>query len=296
MATKLILSKFLMSIEQALAAHMEQIKVDGYIGLSRLHQAMRYSLLLEGKRLRPILTIETAALFDVSADQAMPAAISSEFIHAYSLVHDDLPAMDDSDMRRGQPSNHKAFDEATAILVGDALQTEAFALLSHSAYPPDIKCQLVKELAHASGLLGMAGGQMMDLLAERGEGADTDIAFMQSLKTGALIRFACRAGAYIGKASEAQLNAVTAYAEHIGLAFQIIDDVLDVTATASDLGKPTRQDAGKGKDTFVDLLGLEGAKQKSKDLVEAAINDLAVFGEKSSRLAAIAQFIQQRNM
>lgn len=265
-------------------------------GLALLARAMGYSLTNGGKRLRPLLTLKVAAMFDCSAEKAMPAALAGEFIHAYSLVHDDLPAMDDSDLRRGQPSVHKAFDEATAILAGDALQTAAFAILADAPLPQGARLDLVRELSHASGALGMAGGQMLDILAEQERPGNTDITLLQSLKTGALIRYACLAGGIAAGAGEGDLGRIGTYAEKIGLTFQITDDILDATAHPDDLGKPAGQDAERGKETFVVLLGIGGAREKARCLTEEAVAALTPFGEKAADLESLARFIIEREM
>ena len=260
----------------------------------RVVEAMRYSALGQGKRLRPFLVVESAALFGVPREQALRVGVALECVHCYSLVHDDLPAMDDDALRRGKPTAHKAYDEATAILAGDALLTIAFEILSDAAtHPdPDVRLRLISGLAKAAGAAGMAGGQMLDIEAEKRETSDLgDIMRIQSLKTGALFRFACEAGAIIGQADPAPLRQ---YADNIGLAFQIADDILDVESTPQALGKATQKDKTKGKATFVDLLGLEGAKARAAALTDEAVAALRVYGDRAAILGEAARFMVAR--
>lgn len=260
----------------------------------RLHTAMRQAVLGGGKRLRPFLVMQSAALFDAAPRQALRVGAALECLHCYSLVHDDLPAMDDDDLRRGQLTLHRAFDEATAILAGDGLQAFAFEMLADAAThdDPHIRCALMLELARAAGASGMVGGQMLDLLAEEKPFASyAEIAAMQDRKTGALIRFACEAGAILGRQDR---SALARYGAAIGLAFQIADDVLDVEASATELGKATQKDKGKGKATFVDLLGLNGAKRQAARLTEEAIGALSDYGGKAAMLREAARFVISR--
>lgn len=269
------------------------LPVDGFPA-RRVTEAMRYSALGEGKRLRPFLVVESAALFGVPRERALRAGAALECVHCYSLVHDDLPAMDDDDLRRGKPTAHKAFDEATAILAGDALLTFAFEILSDEATHPDpgVRLKLVSRLARAAGLSGMVGGQMLDIEAETRTGSDLrQITLIQSLKTGALFRFACEAGAILGEADPAPL---IRYAEKVGLAFQIADDILDVESTPEAMGKATQKDKEMGKATFVDLLGLQGAKARAAELVGEAVESLSVYGEKATTLNEAARFFVER--
>ena len=262
----------------------------------RVVEAMRYSCLGGGKRLRPLLVISSAALFDVPEAGALRAAAAIEMIHCYSLIHDDLPAMDDADLRRGRPSVHRAFDEATAILAGDGLLTEAFAVLAdpRTAEDPAIRSDLVAAMAEAAGAAGMVGGQMIDLSEERGGLDLAGITELQALKTGAIIRFSCAAGGILGSAVPEDRAALTGYAEDLGLAFQIADDLLDLEATAEDLGKPTGQDEAAGKATFVGLLGVEPARAKARELIGSAEARLERFGERASVLRQIARFVVDR--
>jgi farnesyl diphosphate synthase len=260
----------------------------------RLRYAMRYAILGNGKRLRPFLVVESALLFDVPEARAVLVGAALEAVHCYSLVHDDLPAMDNDDLRRGQPTTHKRFDEATAILAGDALLTWAFDLLARDVAHPDtqVRIKLIADLARAAGETGMVGGQMLDIEAEtRGFDSYDAIAKMQSRKTGALFRFACEAGATLAEKDASHLRL---YADNVGLAFQIADDVLDVEASTAAMGKATQKDKAKGKATFVDLMGLEGAKKEAKRLVDEACNALHIYGRKADMLKAAATFIVSR--
>ena len=267
----------------------------------RLLAAMRHAVLGGGKRLRPFLLVETATLFGVRRDGALLAGAALECLHCYSLVHDDLPAMDDDDLRRGRPTVHKAFDEATAILAGDALLTLAFDIVARGEVhaDPNVRIALVTELARASGLGGMAGGQMLDLAAEgRFAGkrtlTDNEIATLQAMKTGALIRFACRAGAVLGRADDAGHANMDRYGAAIGQAFQIADDLLDVEGDSATLGKATAKDAAAGKATLVSTLGIDGARARLDALIAEADTALASFGAKADTLRATARFVAQR--
>ena len=268
--------------------------VDGPRG--RIVEAMRYSALGGGKRLRPFLVVESARLFDVPPDYALRTGAAVEMIHCYSLIHDDLPAMDDSDLRRGRPTSHKAFDEATAILAGDGLLTEAFGVLADPASHPDpaIRGALIAGLAAAAGAAGMVGGQMIDLSPDRGGLDLAGITELQRLKTGALIRFACEAGAILGAAPGAARDALVAFAGDLGLAFQIADDLLDAEGSAADLGKPTGQDTVQGKATFVGQLGAGGARAEAAALIDRARGRLDLFADKADLLRETAKFVVNR--
>jgi farnesyl diphosphate synthase len=263
---------------------------------ARLGQAMRYAALGGGKRLRPFLLIESARLFGIEEEDALPAACALECVHCYSLVHDDLPAMDDDAVRRGRPTLHIAFDEATAILAGDALLTLAFEILSdeNTHADPAIRAELVLLLAKAGGWQGMALGQALDLNPERQGFSPSDVANMQALKTGALFRFACEAGAVLGRAGAAERAALRDYAASFGQAFQLADDLLDAQGDAAALGKAVAKDAGRGKATLVALLGVEAAKARLDALIAEAENALAPFGDKATKLARAAGFIAER--
>ncbi|MDE2445498.1 MAG: polyprenyl synthetase family protein [Alphaproteobacteria bacterium] len=255
---------------------------------NRLRAAMRYAILGQGKRLRPFFVLESSRLHDVNDTLALNVACALECVHCYSLVHDDLPAMDNDNLRRGQPTTHRKFDEATAILAGDALLTFAFEILSAANAPVGV----FGSLAKASGPDGMVGGQMLDIEAETGNFSSlAEISNMQQKKTGALFAFACTAGAVLAKADAAPLQL---YAEKVGLAFQITDDVLDVESDASILGKATGKDSGRGKATFVDFLGLGAAKAESEKRVEEAIAALSPYGTQAGVLSQAARFMITR--
>jgi len=262
----------------------------------RLMEAVRYSALLGGKRVRPFLTMHTAALFSVDPDCALRAAAAIEMVHCYSLVHDDLPAMDDDDLRRGQPTCHIKFDEATAILAGDTLLTRAFEVLAenNTHQDPAVRADLVKALAKASGSRGMVGGQMLDLVAHEHEFDMTEIARLQRMKTGGLIDFACMSGAILGKASKAMRQHIHGYAHDLGLAFQIADDLLDVLGTEEEVGKRTGKDEEQGKATFVSLMGVDGARDQALRLRDQAIEHLNEFDEKADPLRDMAHFVVNR--
>jgi farnesyl diphosphate synthase len=271
---------------------------------ARLVKAMRYSSLNGGKRFRPFLVVECAALFEVPRQHALMAGAALECVHCYSLVHDDLPAMDNDDLRRGQPTAHKAFDEATAILAGDGLLTFAFDILSRLQTHPDpaVRVELVSALARASGLGGMVGGQMLDLAAEGrfaesgpqrlGEG---EVRTLQAMKTGALLRFACEAGGMLGSATPLQRKALERFGSAVGQAFQIADDLLDLEGDPALVGKSTGKDAVAGKATMVDILGPAGAKGRLKELVAEAEHALASFGPGADILIEGARFVAERH-
>ena len=267
---------------------------------ARLLAAMRHAALGGGKRLRPFLTLETAALFDVAPEAAMRAACALEMVHCYSLVHDDLPAMDDDDLRRGRPTVHKAYDEATAILAGDSLLTYAFDILSDPAThdDPALRCQLVRHLALASGLGGMAGGQALDLEAERSDKPLTmdEVLEMQAMKTGALLQQAVEAGALLGLASPAPMRRLSRFGALIGAAFQIADDLLDARSDAATLGKRAGKDAGRNKATLVSMLGVDAAGQRCDSLVDEAVGALQglELGSRTDVLIEAARFVAGR--
>ena len=301
MADTLTLGALATALPQA-AAEIEQT-LDALLPAAegaeaRLYEAMRYAAMGGGKRMRGFLVMEGARQFGVSRASALRVAGAIEMLHAYSLVHDDLPAMDDDDLRRGKPTVHKAFDEATAILAGDALQTQAFQVLADEDTHSDsaVRIELVRCLARASGARGMCGGQMLDMLAEQA-GAPLDepaIGRLQLLKTGRLIEFSAEAGAILGKAPMSQRHALAAYGRDLGAAFQIADDLLDVTASAAETGKRTGKDAEAGKATLVTLLGVERARLQADRLAEQAIRHLDSFGERADLLRALAAYTVQR--
>ncbi len=263
----------------------------------QLHSAMRYATLSGGKRLRAFLVIQSADLFNVSRDYSVRVAVALELMHTYSLVHDDLPCMDDDDLRRGVPTVHKKFDETIAVLAGDALQAMAFEILADPKTHPsgDVRATLVQKLAIAAGSHGMVGGQTMDIYTERDDLSVTTITRLQQMKTGALITFACEAGAILGHADPAKRTALRAYAHDLGLAFQITDDILDVEGTSAEMGKATRKDVDAGKATFVSLLGLEKAKVHADMLSQQAVSHLDVFNSKADLLRDAAEFTVKRN-
>lgn len=263
----------------------------------RLRDAMRYSALGGGKRLRPVLVMEAARLFDQTGDGPVVAGAALEFIHCYSLVHDDLPAMDDDDLRRGRPTVHKAFDEATAILAGDALLTLAFDVIADERVHQEaaVRLRLSRELSRASGIGGMAGGQMLDLESENRDRTEAEIRLLQSMKTGALLRYACRAGAILADASEDDVARLTRFGEIIGLAFQLADDLLDLEATPEQMGKATGKDAAAGKATLVSLLGAQETRDELEALLGEAKELLAPYGARGDILKALAEHIARRD-
>ncbi|MEX0590679.1 MAG: polyprenyl synthetase family protein [Xanthobacteraceae bacterium] len=268
---------------------------------ARLLAAMRHAA-AGGKRIRPFLVVATAALFDVEEQAALPVGVAFECVHCYSLVHDDLPAMDDDDLRRGRPTTHVAFDDATAILAGDAILTLAFDILARLDGDPAMRVELIALLARSSGIGGMAGGQMLDLEAEGRFAADkrplslssAEVERLQSMKTGALLSACCEAGAILGRAGQRERRALAGYARVLGLAFQIADDLLDAAGDAASIGKAAAKDAGQGKATLVSALGVTGAREKLAKLVTEAEAALVPFGDRAAMLKACARFIAER--
>jgi farnesyl diphosphate synthase len=263
---------------------------------ARVFEAMRYAALAPGKRLRPFLVLASARLFGVAERSALQVAAAIELVHSYSLVHDDLPAMDNSDLRRGRATCHKAFDEATAVLAGDGLLTLAFEVLAHPDTHGDaaVRCELVSTLAQAAGPSGMVGGQMIDLIAENRSLDIGAITRLQRLKTGALIAFACEAGPILAKASAEMRLALRGYAHDLGLAFQIADDLLDVEGSAGETGKPVGQDMAAGKATFVSILGVARARDQAEHLIRQAMAHLDLFEERADLLRQAARFVVDR--
>ena len=262
-----------------------------------LHGSMRYSVFAGGKRVRPVLMLAACETVGGHLSWALPAACAMEMIHTYSLIHDDLPAMDDDDFRRGNPTNHKVFGEATAILAGDALLTEAFILLARAeeGAHPAARLRVIHEIAHASGSRGMVGGQVVDMESEgKGEIDLATLSYIHTHKTGALIRASVRAGAILGGASAESLAALTRYGDAIGLAFQIADDILDVEGTTEELGKDAGSDQARGKATYPALMGLEASKARALELVQMALDALAPFDERAEPLRTIASYIVKR--
>lgn len=286
------LDEALLNTAEALYDKMDALLPEPEIGKGRrLLEAMRYVALSHGKRLRPFLTVSTANLFGVSKSSALQTAAAIEFIHAYSLVHDDLPAMDDDNIRRGQPSCHVKYDEATAILVGDSLLTLAFEIISDPSthFDAQVRCELIEAIAKASGHRGMVGGQMLDLSANHNRMSINEITRLQRMKTGALFVVSCEAGAILGKASKSLRNAVRGYANDLGLAFQITDDLLDQESDADE-----RMDKSAGKATFVSMLGVDKAREQAKILSEQAIRHLHMFDSRADILRELAHFLVDR--
>lgn len=263
---------------------------------ARLFEAMRHAVLLGGKRLRPFLVVVSADMFMVSRDCSLRVGAAVEMVHAYSLVHDDLPCMDNDDFRRGKLATHKKFDEATAVLAGDTLLTKAFEIIgAHETHKlAEVRSDLVQALALAAGGHGMTGGQMFDLEAEGHPLEMPEITRLQAMKTGALLAFCCEAGAILGQASRLQRAALHGYAHDLGLAFQITDDLLDVEGHAATVGKKVGKDAAAGKATFVSILGIERARQQAEMLANQAIAHLQDFGAAADRLREVARFIVER--
>ena len=263
-----------------------------------LHAAMRYSVFAGGKRIRPVLMMAACQAVGGSISAVMPAACAMEMIHTYSLIHDDLPAMDDDDFRRGRPTNHKVYGEAVAILAGDALLTEAFILMSNQAVvrsDPARVLAVIQEIARCAGSHGMVGGQVVDMESEGKD--DIDLATVQYIhthKTGALIKAAVKSGAILGCATESQLAALTKYGEAIGLAFQIADDILDIEGTTEEIGKDAGSDQARGKATYPSVIGLADSKRRASELVDIALNSLQLFDDKSDPLREIARYIIAR--
>jgi len=264
---------------------------------ARLYEAMRHAAIGGGKRLRPLLVRAASDLFHIDRMPALRVGVAIECIHVYSLIHDDMPCMDDDDLRRGRPTVHKAYDEATAVLAGDSLHALAFEVIADPETHPDpfVRAELALELAKAAGPSGMAGGQMMDLAAEEGDFDLAAVTRLQQLKTGALIGFCLEAGAILGHVPPEGRRVVRAYARDVGLAFQIADDLLDVEGAADVTGKAVGKDAAKGKATFVSLLGPERARQQAEMLVDQAIGHLAGFGAEATLLRSIARYVVERD-
>lgn len=263
---------------------------------AKLYDAMRHGTLGGGKRLRPFLAIHSAHLFNVDTARSRRVAAAIEFVHCYSLVHDDLPSIDDAALRRGKPTVHKKFDEATAILAGDALLTLAFEVLSENETheDPRVRCELVRTLAQSAGGHGMIGGQMLDLIGENEEFDLGTISRLQRMKTGKLMAFACESGAILGKASEPHRRALCNYAYDLGLAFQVTDDILDVEADPQDTGKDTRKDEDAGKATFVSTMGKDGARDRAEMLISQAKAHLKIFEGRGKMLAELADYVLER--
>ncbi|MAF98414.1 MAG: farnesyl-diphosphate synthase [Micavibrio sp.] len=285
-------------IADAVNLTIERLLPESEDAESQLYDAMRHGTLGGGKRLRPFLVMQSAFLFNVPSSRARRVAAALEFVHCYSLIHDDLPAMDDAALRRGQPTVHKQYDEATAILAGDALLTLAFEILAEpeTHEDPRVRCHLISALAKASGGHGMVGGQMLDLIAERDdvEFDVGEVSRLQRMKTGKLMAFACEAGAILGGAGEPQRKALCNYAHDLGLAFQVTDDILDVEADPQDTGKDTNKDEDAGKATFVSTMGKEAAKARADMLVAQANRHLKIFEGRADMLKELAEYVLER--
>jgi len=288
------LSTYARHMEEAL---VEMLDMRKSVVTERLLNAMRYSLLAGGKRIRPALLLECyAACGGKDAASAMPAALAIECIHTYSLIHDDLPCMDNDDLRRGNPTCHKQFDEATAVLAADALQTLAFELLAGSTLAAELRCKLMYKLAIAAGCQGMVGGQMLDMQADNSS-EDMDILTVERIhlhKTGALLSWCCEAGAMLAEAEKSQLNACSRYGKAVGLLFQIADDILDVTASSSVLGKSAGKDVAQNKATYVSVLGLPRAREIAEEMQELAVDACKPLGKQADHLRALVHYIQER--
>lgn len=282
---------------ETLDAYFRERFAPGSLAPARLMEAIRYSLDAGGKRVRPTLILETfdaLAQHDTPRDAALASAVAMELIHTFSLVHDDLPAMDDDDLRRGKPTNHKVFGEAMAILAGDAMVTLAFETIATQVNDASLAIALVKELSHAAGPCGMIGGQVLDMAGENQTLTLDQLQQVHRLKTGALLVTSCRMGALCAGASEQHLDAVTRFGSHMGLAFQIVDDLLDETATPQQLGKATQKDRGKGKNTYPSLLGVDAARAHAHQQLTLAIQAISILGDRSERLVALANFVVER--
>jgi geranylgeranyl diphosphate synthase type II len=281
-------------INRALEAYLPAVRGPAF----RVVQAMHYSLFVGGKRLRPILCLAAAEAVGGDSTEALPVACALEMIHTYSLIHDDLPAMDDDDLRRGQPTCHKKFDEATAILAGDGLLTEAFHTLAAAAPRFEgreaVLLEVTELLARAAGYQGMVGGQMLDLMAEGRQVTLKELETIHRLKTGALLTVATRAGALVGGGNRGEVTALTSFGERFGLAFQVTDDLLDVEGTTAEIGKPVGSDEKRGKATYPALLGLEASRQWARRLVEEAVAILSPFQDRAAPLRELAQYLLVR--
>ncbi|MGB3721792.1 MAG: polyprenyl synthetase family protein [Pacificimonas sp.] len=295
--TSLSLKPALDAIAKAIDARFDRLLPVPGDPRARLIEAMRHAAMDGGKRMRPLLTVAACDLFHVDKERALRVAVAAECVHVYSLIHDDLPCMDDDDMRRGKPTVHRKYDEAIAVLAGDALQALAYEVMADEATheDPAVRAKLCLALARASGPNGMAGGQVMDLAAEENTFDLAMTTRLQQLKTGALIAFAVEAGAIMGKAEEKAHTRLRGYAHDLGLAFQIADDLLDIEGDEAVAGKALGKDAGAGKATFVSLLGVERARSQAEMLIDQAIDHLHGFGAEADLLRAIARFAIERD-
>lgn len=294
-----------MDIRDYLSTKKEMIDkfLDSYLPLNdsyppEIHKAMRYSLFAGGKRLRPILSLASFEAIEEDSSSILPIVSAIELIHTYSLIHDDLPSMDNDDFRRGKPTNHKVFGEAMAILAGDALLTMAFSMMTDNAYSrnlnPETLLKVIREVSLAAGDKGMIGGQVVDILSTNREIDLRTLEYIHKNKTGALIRTSVRVGGILAGANEEALGHLTIYGEDVGLAFQIIDDLLDIEGTREELGKETGMDIPRGKKTYPGLLGIEESKKRAKELIKDALSALSVFNHRADPLRGIARFIIDR--
>ncbi|MEC7640941.1 MAG: farnesyl diphosphate synthase [Nitrospinota bacterium] len=294
MSAKQYLSEGKKLVDEAIARYLPE--EDTYP--ESIHQAMQYSVLAGGKRLRPILVMAAAEALGGSRHAVLPFAVAAEFVHTYTLIHDDLPALDDDSFRRGKPTNHKVFGEAIAILAGDGLLTQAFILMTHAEQMDGISreniLKAVHEMAGALGTTGMIGGQVVDIQSQESLIDEATLEYIHVYKTGHLIRACIRCGAILSQADPVQLNRLSRYGAHIGLAFQIVDDILDITGDRESLGKDIGSDLDKEKATYPALYGLEKSRQKARDLVEEAIASLQEFDERAEPLREIARFFVER--
>ena len=286
------------TISEAINKTISRLLPETDLAENHIFEAMRHGTLNGGKRLRPFLVMQSAALFNVDPSRARRVAAALEFVHCYSLIHDDLPAMDDAALRRGKPTVHRQYDEATAILAGDALLTLAFEVLSdpETHEDPRVRCELITALAKASGGHGMVGGQMLDLIAEKEDFDLGTISRLQRMKTGKLMAFACEAGAILGKAGDPQKRALCNYAYDLGLAFQVTDDILDLEADPQDTGKDTGKDEQAGKATFVSAMGKEQAQERAEMLIKQGITHLGIFSGRARMLENLAYYVLGRRV
>ena len=293
-----ILQEEMDTISEAINKTIGRLLPETDLAENHIFEAMRHGTLNGGKRLRPFLVMQSAALFNVDPSRARRVAAALEFVHCYSLIHDDLPAMDDAALRRGKPTVHRQYDEATAILAGDALLTLAFEVLSdpETHEDPRVRCELITALAKASGGHGMVGGQMLDLIAEKEDFDLGTISRLQRMKTGKLMAFACEAGAILGKAGEPQKRALCNYAYDLGLAFQVTDDILDLEADPQDTGKDTGKDEQAGKATFVSAMGKEQAQERAEMLIKQGITHLGIFTGRAKTLENLAYYVLGRRV
>jgi len=291
-----ILPQALAAASKTVDATLEQVLPKPHGLHARVHEAMRYATFAGGKRLRPFLVLNAARLFNVDQGKAARAAAAIEVLHTYSLVHDDLPCMDDDDLRRGRPTTHIAFDEMTAVLAGDALLTIAFEILAHPAThnSGDVRAALCLRLAEAAGVNGMIGGQMIDMQAAQSAFGSDEVILLQRLKTGQLFEFSCEAGAILGEAGGEHRERLRSYARDMGLVFQITDDLLDVTSTAEKTGKAVGKDKDQGKATLVSLLGVEGARAEAEKLARRAIATLSPYHNAVPELCELPLFLLDR--